>query len=228
MSTADLDPTGVATDGDVSDVQEINDRLAGPPVGAVDSARMLCGMLDNDNWPLLSPLATALNRRWTTEHQGYAATQRPQDYKQDLFEDAEQSILAPGATCSFTTTETRDVLVYWSITYSSIKQTPRYTEPTDTGANHYVFLHLDGVELPDTRKRLPVSMAVWAQGISSLDVEGFDGKGVSLSRGRTWTGHRVLRNVSAGEHSFGLAPWIRGPGTVRIHSALVWAVVRRQ
>lgn len=228
MTTVDLAVAGVATDDAVSDVQTINDRLAGPPTGTVDSARVLSGLLDADNWPLLSPLETSLHRRWTSEHQGYAALQRPVDFKQDLFVESDSGLPVPGAVVSLETTEIRDVLVYWSVTYSSIKQTPRYTEPTDTASNHFLFLTQDGEQLDHTRKRLPISMGVWAQSLNSLDVDGFDGKGVSLSRGRTWTGHRVLKNLDVGQHSFGIAAWIRGPGTVRIHSAQIWALVRRQ
>lgn len=228
MSTVDLDVANAAVDGDVSDVQEVNDRLAGPPAGAVDSARALCGLLDADNWPILSPLETALHRRWTSEHRGYSALQRPVDYKQDLFTDAEQSLAVPGATTSFETTEIRDVVVYWSITYSSIKQSPRFTSSTDVAANHFLFLHVDGEQLDDSRKRLPISYGAWAINLNSNDVQGFDGQGVCLSRGRTWTGHRLLKNLAAGEHSVGLGVWIRGHGTVRVHSAQIWALVRRQ
>lgn len=228
MSTVDLDVANAAVDGDVSDVQEVNDRLAGPPAGAVDSARALCGLLDADNWPTLSPLETALHRRWTSEHRGYAALQRPVDYKQDLFTDAEQSLAVPGATTSFETTETRDVVVYWSITYSSIKQSTRYTATTDVTANHYMFLQIDGEQLAGSRKRLPISYGVWAQSTNDASVVGYNEEGVSLSRGRTWTGHRLLKNLAAGEHSVGLGVWIRGHGTVRVHSAQIWALVRRQ
>lgn len=228
MSTIDIDAAGAAADGDTSDVQKVNDRLAGPPAGAVDSARALNGLLDADNWPILSPLETALHRRWTAEHQGYAAVQRPVDYKEDLFVESDTGLLVPGGVTTIELTETRDVVVYWDVTYSSIKQSPRYTGSVDVAANHHLFLMLDGEQLDHCRKRLPISNGVWAQSTSDATVLGFDDEGVSLSRGRTWTGHRLLKNLAAGEHSFGIAAWIRGHGTVRIHSAQIWALVRRQ
>lgn len=233
MSLVDLQAAGAAVDGDVSDVQLINDRLAGPPVGTPDSARMLCGQLDNDNWPPLSPLETAIHRRWTSQHHGYAALQRPVDFKSDLFKEAEEGILVPGAVCSFTTTETRDVVLYWSVTYSSIRQLTMYTSPTDTNASHYMFLRLDDEQVDSSVRPLPVSHGAWYSAVGSGTTGTFvginsDTNDQVISRGRTWTGHRVLRNLAAGEHSFGIAVWMNGKGTVRVHSAQVWALVRRQ
>lgn len=231
MSTIDLLATGAAVDGDVSDVQLFNDRLAGPPAGAPDSVRVLCGGMDADNWPTLSPLETALHRRWTAQHQGYSALQRPVDFKSDLFKAAEEGILVPGVVCSFANKEPRDVLLYWSVTYSSIRQTSRFAPSTD--ASHYLFLNLDGTQVDGSVRHMPISHGSWFNAVSS----GTSGTAVGLnpdhkdqviSRGRTWTGHRVLRNLAAGEHSFGIAVWMNGKGTVRVHSAQVWALVRRQ
>jgi len=231
MSTVDLQVASAAVDEDVSDVQLLNDRLAGPPTGAVDSARMLCGGLDSDNWPTLSPLETALHRRWTSQHQGYAALQRPVDYKADLYKTQEEGILIPGAVCSFTTKETRDVIVYWSITYSSIRQTGRYAPSTD--AEQKLFLDLDGEQIDNAVRYIPVSYGAWARSVSNAGTGtaiamNNDVNDQVISRGRTWTGHRVLRNIAAGDHHFGVVIWMSGKGTVRIHSAQVWALVRRQ
>lgn len=231
MSDVNLQAATAAVNGDVSDVQLLNDRLAGPPTGAVDSARMLCGGLDNANWPVLSPLESALHRRWTSQHQGYAALQRPVDYKADLYKTQEEGLLIPGAVCTFTTKEIRDVIVYWSITYSSIRQTGRYAPSTD--AEQKLFLDLDGEQVDNAVRYIPVSQGAWARSVSNA------GTGTSInmnddvddqviSRGRTWTGHRVLRNIAAGDHHFGVVVWMSGKGTVRVHSAQVWALVRRQ
>jgi len=231
MSTVDLQVASAAVDEDVSDVQLLNDRLAGPPTGAVDSARMLCGGLDSDNWPTLSPLETALHRRWTSQHQGYAALQRPVDYKADLYKTQEEGLLIPGAVCSFTTKETRDVIVYWSVTYSSIRQTGRYAPDTD--GEQKLFLDLDGEQIDNAVRYIPVSHGAWASGVlsttnSKIPMNSSVDEDVVISRGRTWTGHRVLRNIAAGDHHFGVVIWMSGKGTVRIHSAQVWALVRRQ
>jgi hypothetical protein len=93
-----------------------------------------------------------------------------------------------------------------------------------------MFLLLDGEQLDDTVRQIPISNGAWVNtaGASEVTIALNDSfSDTVLSRGRTWTGHRVLKNLAAGEHSFGIGAWIRGDGTVRVHSAQMWALVRR-
>jgi hypothetical protein len=230
MSTINLDAANFAVLDALSDEQAFNDRIAGP--SSSDTLRELNGQLDSDNVPALGWPEAALNRRLYALHAGYAATTRPQDYKQDNFAETDKAELIPGATSSFTLTETRDVVVYWSVTYSSIRQTARFTTGHDTDANNRMFLLLDGEQLDHTVRQIPISHGAWVSdtggtGSGTIVPINDSFSDTVLSRGRTWTGHRVLKNLAAGEHSFGIGAWIRGDGTVRVHSAQMWALIRR-
>lgn len=230
MSTIDISASGAATTGSVADAEEINSRLAGGSVFVGETLLDINGRLTADNFALLT--GEVVDRASLCVRSPPSASTRPQDYRDDLFRNDDLPEHFAGGAAEFEVDAyTRHVTVYWTVTFSSIKQKPRFVGGRAESIHRLTIL-VDGSEVTGTRRNLPLSTyAAWVYGYNS---------GVAIptpshwtdrmiGRGRTWTGHRVLDVVglSEGKHTVGLGVWCEGDGTMRIHSAACWVEVRR-
>ena len=230
MSTIDIAASGAATTGNVADAEEINSRLAGGSVFVGETLLDINGRLTADNFALLT--SEVVDRESLCVRSPPSASTRPQDYMEDLFEDDEEPEHFAGGAAEFEVDSyTQYVTFYWTVTFSSIKQKPRFVGGR-AASTHRVSISVDGERVSGASRNLPLStFAVWVYGYSSGGVIPIPShwNDRMVGRGRTWTGHRVLDVVglSEGKHTVGLGAWCEGDGTMRIHSAACWVEVRR-